>query len=168
MRFYQSTHLLMTLSLETLTSIIRFGLPILVELIDWWTLLYLKEPYSEDNSPIQIPDYDSHSPALLDFFLSPDANICSTMLLSQFPLTFHQTHNGCSSHSLWLFSSWLGWSLWSFERDCLVGYLLKLVLLLLLNLVSGFRLELMYISLIENNRSSITHLHGFQPLVLLP
>ena len=34
MRFSRSTHLLMFLSLETLTSIIRTGLPILVELID--------------------------------------------------------------------------------------------------------------------------------------
>ena len=29
--------------------------------------------------PTRIPDYDSYSPALLDFFLSPDASICSTM-----------------------------------------------------------------------------------------
>ena len=34
MRFSQSTHLVMCLSLETLTSILRTGLPILVELID--------------------------------------------------------------------------------------------------------------------------------------
>ena len=34
--------------------------------------------------------------------------------------------------------------------------------------VSGFRLELMYISLIESIRSSFTHLHGIQLLVLLP
>ena len=34
MRFSQSTHLLMFLSLENLTFIIRTGLPILVELID--------------------------------------------------------------------------------------------------------------------------------------
>ena len=34
MRFSQSTHLLMLLSLETLTSVIRTGLRILVELID--------------------------------------------------------------------------------------------------------------------------------------
>ena len=34
-------------------------------------------------------------------------------------------------------------------------------LLLLVNFVSGFRLELMYISLIENIRSSFIHLHGF-------
>ena len=31
------------------------------------------------NFPTRIPDCDSHSPALLDFFLSSDASICSTM-----------------------------------------------------------------------------------------
>ena len=31
------------------------------------------------NFPTPIPDCDSHSPALLDLFLSSDANICSTM-----------------------------------------------------------------------------------------
>ena len=40
------------------------------------------------------------------------------MLLSQSLLTFHQIHNRMptSLHSLLLFSCWLGWSLWSFER----------------------------------------------------
>ena len=92
------------------------------------------------NFPTRIPDYDSHSPALLDFFLSSDASICSTL---SFPplgnsdhvvlMTFHQILillimlfywlpikfiTGCPiySHSLWLFSCWLGCSLWSFER----------------------------------------------------
>ena len=56
------------------------------------------------NFPTQIPDCYSHSPALLHLFLSSDASICSTMaflhweilimLLSQFPLTFHQIHDG--------------------------------------------------------------------------
>ena len=32
-----------------------------------------------DNFPTQIPDCDSHSHDLLDFFLSSDASICSTM-----------------------------------------------------------------------------------------
>ena len=55
------------------------------------------------NFPMRIPDCDSHSPALLDLFLSSDASIYSKMfsrhweilimLLSQFPLTFHQIHN---------------------------------------------------------------------------
>ena len=31
------------------------------------------------NFPMRIPDCDSHSPALLDLFLSSDASICSTM-----------------------------------------------------------------------------------------
>ena len=31
------------------------------------------------NLPTRIPDCDSHSPALLDLFLSSDASICSTM-----------------------------------------------------------------------------------------
>ena len=42
------------------------------------------------------------------------------------------------------------------------------LLLLLVNFVSGFRLKFMYISLIISIRSSLTHLHGFQLLVLLP
>ena len=52
-----------------------------------------------------IPDCGSHSPALLGLFISSDASICSTMafphweiliMLSQFPLTFHQIHHGMS------------------------------------------------------------------------
>ena len=31
------------------------------------------------NFPIGISDCDSHSPTLLDLFISPDASICSTM-----------------------------------------------------------------------------------------
>ena len=34
------------------------------------------------NVPTRIPDCDSHSPALLDLFLSSDASICSTMAFS--------------------------------------------------------------------------------------
>ena len=45
---------------------------------------------------------------------------------------------------------------------------LSSVLLLLVNFVNGFRLELMYISLIESITSNLTHLHGFQLLLLLP
>ena len=43
-----------------------------------------------------------------------------------------------------------------------------MLLLVLVNLVSGFRLELMYIFLIKSIWSKLTHLHGFQLLVLLP
>ena len=44
----------------------------------------------------------------------------------------------------------------------------SVLLLLLVNFVSWFRLELMYISLIISIRSSLTHLHGFQLLAQLP
>ena len=80
------------MSLETLTSIIRTGLPILVQLIDlvnsaiiflsqmtllrWLTFLLGSQP-------------DSHSPALLDLFISSDASICSTMA---FPLLGNSDH----------------------------------------------------------------------------
>ena len=53
------------------------------------------------NFPTQIPDYYSHSPALLDLFLSSDASICwlsfhckILMMLSQFPLNLHQSFIG--------------------------------------------------------------------------
>ena len=56
------------------------------------------------NFPTQIPDCDSHSPALLDLFISSDASICSTVALP--PLgnsdhvvvlfAFHHIHNGMS------------------------------------------------------------------------
>ena len=36
------------------------------------------------NFPTQVPDCDSHSPVLLDLFISSDASICSTMAF--FPL----------------------------------------------------------------------------------
>ena len=41
------------------------------------------------NFPTRIPDCDSHSPALLDFFLSSDISICSTMA---FPLLGNSGH----------------------------------------------------------------------------
>ena len=87
MRFSQSTHLLILLSLETLASIIRTALPILVELIDlvnsatvflsqltllrWLTFLLASQA-------------DSHSPALLDLIISPDASVCFTMAFPPF------------------------------------------------------------------------------------
>ena len=46
--------------------------------------------------------------------------------------------------------------------------LISVLLLLLISFVSGFRLELMYKSLITSIESSLNHLHGSQLLVLLP
>ena len=84
MKFSQSTHLIMCLSMETLTSIIRTGSHILVELTDLVNSVIIFFFISNDltqmvNFPTYIIDCDSHSPALLDFFLSSDASICSTL-----------------------------------------------------------------------------------------
>ena len=77
MKFSQSTHLLMLLSL---TSIIRTGLPILVEQIDLINSAIISNDLIQVvNFPTWIPVCHSHSPALLDLFLSSDASICSIM-----------------------------------------------------------------------------------------
>ena len=60
----------MFLSLETLTSIIR---------TDCYNFSISNDLTQMVNFPTRIPDCDSHSPALLDLFLSSDASICSTM-----------------------------------------------------------------------------------------
>ena len=70
--------------METLTSIIRTGSHTLAELIDLVNCYNFS--ISDDltqmiNFPTRIPDCDSHSPALLDLFLSSDAGIC-------FPVAF--------------------------------------------------------------------------------
>ena len=106
----------------------------------------------------RIPDCDSHSPALLDLFIFSDASICSTM--TSRPL-------GNSDHAVVSVSIVLPLTS---QRDAPFGRisLNLLPLLLLVNFVSGFRLQLMYISLMENIRSNLIHLHGFQLLVLLP
>ena len=41
------------------------------------------------NFPTRISDRDSHRPALLDFFLSSDASICSTMAFPPFGNSDH-------------------------------------------------------------------------------
>ena len=124
----------------------------------------------------------SHIPALLDFFFS-DATICSTIALpplgnsdhvvvsvstdfltnSKWDALFHCIAYDCS-HADWD-------SLCDNLRDNPLGggrYLNSVLLLLLVNSVSGFRMELMHISLNVSIRSSLTYLHGFQLLVLLP
>ena len=80
----------MFLSLETLTSIIRPGLPILVELIDLVSSVIISNYLTlMVNFPTLIPDCDCHSPALLDLFLSSDTSVCSTMALPPFGNSDH-------------------------------------------------------------------------------
>ena len=80
----------MCLFLGTLTSIIRTGLPILGELIDLVNSAKISNDLTQMvNFPTRIPDCDSHSPALLDLFLSSDASISSAMA---FPLLGNSDH----------------------------------------------------------------------------
>ena len=61
----------------------------------------LKDLTQVVNFPTQIPDCDSHSPALLDFFLLTLVFVLQWLsrhweiliMLSQFPLTFRRIHN---------------------------------------------------------------------------
>ena len=69
--------------METLTSIIRTGFTYSGGTDISGELCY-NFSISNDftrmvNFPTRIPDCDSHSPALLDLFISSDASICSTM-----------------------------------------------------------------------------------------
>ena len=83
MKFSRLTLLLMCLSLKTLTPIKRIDSPILLGTDRPGELCYnfsISNDLTEMvNFPTWIPDCDSDSPALLDFFLSSDASICSMM-----------------------------------------------------------------------------------------
>ena len=115
------------------------------------------------NFPTLIHDCDSHSPALLDSFLSSDISICSTMAFPplgnsdhvavsvsiDFPTNSQQDapfHRIAYDYSR---ADWDGF------RDHLTD-------------VPWEDIFMMFISLTENIRSSLTYLHGFQLLVLLP
>ena len=93
------------------------------------------------------------------------------MLLSKFSLTFHHIHNRMPHFNslLMTFLVLIGMVyviIWEMFHGRLSWN--SVCLLLLVNFVSGFRLVLMYISLIESIRLNLTQLHGFQLLVLLP
>ena len=128
------------------------------------------------NFPTWIPDCDSHSPALFDLFISSDASICSTMA---FPPLGNSDHvvvcldglsiiftTGCPFHRIAYDYSQADWDgLGDHLKDVPWDDIFKLSdSATTSEFVSGFGLELMYISLIESIRSSLTNLHGFQLL----
>ena len=119
--------------------------------------------------PTQIPDCDSHSPALLDLFISSDASICSTMAFPPLGNSDHvvvsvsidfptNSQQDAPFHCIAYDYSHADW-------DGLSDHLNSVLLLLLEDFLSGFRLELMNISLIVSIKSSLTHLHGSEQLV---
>ena len=179
MRFSQSSHL----SLETLMLITRTGVPILVELIDlvncynflsqmtllrWLTFLLGSQTVILTVQLLWIYFF----PLMLVFILQWFSLHWEILImLSQFPLPFYQIFNGVPPFIAQLMAILvLIGMVFVIISEMFHGSIsLNLVLLLLLvNFVSGFRLELMYMYLIKNIRSSLIHLHGFQPLVRLP
>ena len=133
------------------------------------------------NFPTRIPDCHFYIPPLLDLFISSDASTCSKMAfppLQNSDPAFVSVSIDFPSNSQWyvLFHgidydySCASWeSLSDHLRDVPWEDVFNSVLLLLVvHFVSEFRLELMHISLIVSIRSILTHLHGFQLLVLLP
>ena len=173
MRFSQSTHLLM---------FFFFG-DFNVHHKDWLTYsgrtdrpgeLCYNVSFSNDltqmvNFPTRIPDCDSHSPALLDLFLSSDASICSTMAFPPLGNSDHvvvsvsidfpsNSQQDAPSHRIAMTILVLTGMVLLIISEMFHGRIsLKLVLLLLLvNFVSGFRMELRYISLMENRSSQVS------------
>ena len=130
------------------------------------------------NFPTRIPDCDSHRPALLNLFLSSDASICPTMAFPPLGNSDHVVVSvsidfpSNSQRDALFYRIAYGYSRadWDGHRDYFHGRisLNSVLLVLLVNFVSGFRLELMYIPIVVSIRSNLTHLHSFQLLVLLP
>ena len=132
------------------------------------------------NFPTRTPDCDSHSPALLDLFLSSDASICSTMAFPPLGNSDHvvvsvsidfptNSQQDAPFHRIAYDYSRADWNgLRDHLEDVPSEDVFKLGVSAATSEFCGFRLESMYISLIENIRSSHTHLHCFQLLVLLP
>ena len=86
------------------------------------------------------------------------------MSLSQFPLTFHQIHNRMPVSSC---ADWDG--LFDHLRDLPWEDIFKLSASAAASeFCEWVQVEIDVVSLVENIRSSLTHLHGFQLLVPLP
>ena len=133
------------------------------------------------NFPTRIPDCDSHSPAILDLFISSDANVYFTMA---FPPLGNSDHVGVSVsidfpsnsqrdaqfHRIAYDYSCADWDgLRDHLRDVSWEDIFKLgASAAASEFCEWFRLELMHIYHIENIKSSLTQLHGFQLIVLLP
>ena len=132
------------------------------------------------NFPTQIPDCDSHIPALLDIFLCSNTSICSTV---NFPPLGNSDHVAISvsidlpSNSLWDATfhhrtydySRAEWdSLHDPFRDVPWGDIFKICASAVASKFCDFRLKLMHVSLTISMRSGLTHLHRFQLLALLP
>ena len=179
-RFSQSTHLLMCLSLETLTCIITTR--ILVELIDLVSsiIIFLSQTtilrwFNVGQTDSWLWFSQSHSSRFI-FFLLTLVFVFQwisfhwgilIMLLSQFPMTFLPTQSGV----VFFIAQFLIFVIISqifHEMVSLILGLLLLLLLLLLPLGSRSRLQSVYVPLIVNIRPGLIYLNGFLLLLQLP
>ena len=133
------------------------------------------------NFPSRMLGCDSHSPALLDLIISSDTSICSTMAfppLENFDSVVASVSIDLLSNSQQdaLFHR-VAYEYSGADWDGLHDHLRDVQWEDIFNVSAfaaaskfwfGYRLQLMYIYLIENMRPSLTHLHGFQLLLLLP
>ena len=120
-------------------------------------------------------DCDSHISAFLDIYLFFDSGVSSPMAFTPLGNSDHvvsvsidfpsNSKRDAPFHHIAYYYSHADWdSLHDHLREMFHGKIsLSLVLLLLLvNFVSGFSLELVYMSLIISIMSNLTLLHGFQ------
>ena len=133
------------------------------------------------NFPSWILDCDSHSPALLDLFISSDVSICSAMA---FPAVGNSDHvvvsvsiyfptnskQNTSFHCIAYDYCHADWdSLGDHLRDVPWEDIFKFsTSAAASDFCERVLVELIYISLIVSIRSNLTHHHDFQLLVMLP
>ena len=135
------------------------------------------------NFPIRIPGFDSHNPALLDLFLPSDACFCSTMAFPPLGNSDHvivsnsidfriNSQRDAPFHCIAYNYSCADWDgLRDHLRDVPWEDIFKLSASAAASEFCEWvqvGIDVYIISLIENIRSSLIHLHGFQVLVLLP
>ena len=157
------------------TSTIMTGEPILVELIDLVSSVIISNDLTQMvNFPTQISDCDSHSPALLDFFLSSDASICST---TAFPPLGNSDHTVVSVSIDFPSNTKRDAAFHRTDCDGLRYHLRDMPWKNIFKLSAsvaasefcewvqaGIDVDIPHLS----TRSSLTYLHGFQLLALLP
>ena len=162
----------MFLSLETLTSIIRTGLPIPVELID---LVNSVITFLSQMTLLRWLTFLLGSQTVIlivllfwiSFFLLTLVFVLQWEILIMLSLTIDFRINSKQDdlfHRVAYDYSRVDWDglcviIWEMFHGRIS--LNILLLLLLVNFVSGFRLEMMYIFLIVSIRSNVSHLHGF-------
>ena len=130
--------------------------------------------------PTRIPDDDSHGPALLDLFLTSDASICSTKASCPLENSGHvvvslsidfssNSQRDAPFHYIAYYYSRADWDrLRDHLRDVSWEDIFKLCVSAAASEFCEWVQAGIDVYIPHRIRSSLTHLHGFQLLVLLP